>query len=170
MPQDRNIWVIGCTHFGHENIIKYCDRPFDNAVEMNECMVDNWNETVKDGDIVYHVGDVFFGAGGRDSLARLKGRKRLILGNHDNGKDRDLQAFFQKIQMWRMFPDMGLLLTHVPVHESTLSENPNRAKLKNIHAHTHLNGEPDGDTVNYKSVTVELNDYRPVNIEELRIR
>jgi len=166
----RNIWAIGCTHFNHANIIKYCDRPFDSTQEMDELMIDNWNSVVKDGDIVYHVGDVYFGVDGRKSLNRLKGRKRLLIGNHDNGKDEHLASNFQKVGLWRMFPDFGLLLTHVPVHPSTLSENPNRGKMKNVHAHTHLNGEPDGDTENYKSVTVELNNYTPVNLEELRIR
>src|SRR5688572_21270703 len=99
------IWVISDTHFNHENIIKYCGRPFKDAKSMNECMVERWNETVKPQDKVYHLGDVYMG-GGFDRehtlnlLCNLNGKKRLILGNHDNGKDQILQRVFQKIDVW----------------------------------------------------------------------
>lgn len=179
----REIWVISDTHFGHNNIIRYCNRPFKTVEEMDEFIADKWNETVKPGDIVYHLGDVYFGKAQKDwgsFFGRLTGRKRLLLGNHDDGKDKVLQNTFQKISMWRMFPEFGLLLTHVPVHLSTLGilvadnyEEGNcgtkKRRLKNIHGHTHQNGEPEGDTQNYKSVCVELTNYTPINIEELRV-
>ena len=119
----REIWVTSDTHFGHSNIIKYCDRPYNGTQEMDWDLIDKWNSVVNDGDIVYHLGDVYMNSSKgymQNILGKLKGRKRLILGNHDNGKDQVLQNFFQKISIWRMFPEFGLLLTHVPVHESTL--------------------------------------------------
>lgn len=168
----RNIWVTSDTHFGHKNILKYTDRPFTDVDHMNESLLENWNSVVKDGDIVYHLGDVYFNKGRpdywEDFFSRLNGRKRLLLGNHDDGKDVRLNNTFQKIMMWRMFPDFGLLLTHVPVHASTLNEAPKRPNgLINVHGHTHQNGEPD-DSGKYKCVCVELTEYTPVNIEELR--
>ena len=186
----KDIWVISDTHFSHENIIKYCDRPFTDRDYMDEHMIDKWNSVVKPGDKVYHLGDVYMGEGGQERFAkiapRLLGQKRLILGNHDNGKDKLLQSVFQKIGVWRMFSEFGLLLTHVPVHPSSLTRIERKAKwsnddqkylveattynLKNIHGHTHTNAEPDGDTKNYKCVCVELIDYTPVHIEELRIK
>lgn len=180
----RNIWLISDTHFGHQNIITYCNRPFKTSNEMDDYITTTWNETVKPGDIIYHLGDVYFSKAQKEwgsFFSKLHGSKRLILGNHDNGKDKYLQNTFKKILMWRMFPDFGLLLTHVPVHPSALgilvADNyeegdcgTEKRRLKNIHGHTHQNGEPDGDTNNYKSVCVELTDYRPVHIETLRIK
>lgn len=180
----RNIWLTSDTHFGHDNIIKYCDRPFKNADEMDEFIMTKWNETIKPGDKVYHLGDVYFGKKQKDwgsFFSKLQGSKRLLLGNHDNGKDKILQNTFQKISMWRMFPEFGLLLTHVPVHLSTLgilvADNYEegdcgtvKRRLKNIHGHTHQNGEPEGDVENYKCVCVELTDYTPIHIEELRVK
>jgi calcineurin-like phosphoesterase family protein len=139
---------------------------------MNECLVDNWNEVVKPQDKVYHLGDVYMGGGyAREDTVRLlqslNGKKRLILGNHDNGKDQILQNAFQKIDVWRMFPEFGLLLTHVPVHESTLGEGRFlEKKFLNVHGHIHNNESP---SVHHQCVCVEHTDYRPVNIEELRI-
>lgn len=171
----RDIWIVSDTHFNHGNIIRYCDRPFHTAREMDDVMVDRWNSVVKDGDIVYHLGDVYFGGGAADGyigslLARLRGRKRLILGNHDNGKDQKLQQVFQKIDVWRMFPEFGLLLTHVPVHESSLfrgatGNEKDPAKLLNIHGHIHTQKSPSKD---HRCVCVEQIDYTPVHIEELR--
>lgn len=170
----KDIWVISDTHFGHDNIIRYCDRPFENSREMDEKMLDNWNSVVRPGDIVYHLGDVYFNKSRTDwgsFFAKLCGAKRLILGNHDDGKDKLLQTTFQKIMMWRMFPEFGLLLTHVPVHESSLFRGPtgneqNPPRLTNIHGHIHEKQSPNGP---YKNVSVEQINYTPVHIEDLRI-
>lgn len=167
----KDIWVISDTHFYHQNIIEYCSRPFKTAAEMNDYMVTMWNETVKDGDKVYHLGDVYMGNNNGEAeglLKSLKGQKRLILGNHDNGKDQILQRVFKKIDVWRMFPEFGLLLTHVPVHESTLGEGRFMgASLLNVHGHIHQNQSPSDL---HQCVCVEWTDFKPVNIEELRIR
>ena len=158
----RNIWVISDTHFGHANIIEYCDRPFSSVDEMNHVLVENWNKVVQDEDIVYHLGDVYFK--NHSMLSALKGRKRLILGNHDNGLDQNLRNVFQKIMVWRMFPEFGLLLTHVPVHQNSLSEKC----PVNVHGHIHNNERDYGKQ--YKNVSVEVINYTPINIEELRVK
>ena len=158
----RNIFVISDTHFGHANIIKYCNRPFSTSDEMTSTLVENWNKVVKDGDIVYHLGDVYLGAAGQ-VLHALNGHKRLVLGNHDNGKDQYLQRYFQKILAWRMFPEFGLLLTHVPVHDGTFSEKVQR----NVHGHIHQKIIPDK---RYRNVSVEQTNYTPIPIEDLRVK
>lgn len=161
----RNIWVISDTHFGHENIIKYCKRPFSSVWQMNETMIQNWNAVINPEDIVYHLGDVGMSLPGselHDILKRLKGRKRLILGNHDDGKSAVIQNNFQKIVVWRMFREFGVLLSHVPVHEGTL--NPEKCPV-NVHGHIHNNVINDKRYVN---VSVEQTGYMPVNLESLR--
>lgn len=167
----KNIWVISDTHFGHQNIIEYCNRPFEHYREMNDYMIDRWNSVVKPGDKVYHLGDVYFGNAGRYCLQFLNGKKRLILGNHDHGKDQELLARFEKIMVWRMFPEFGLLLTHVPIHRSGLQKTGRRGQpdfeLTNVHGHIHQNSSPEGP---YRNVCVEHTGYTPVNIEELRVR
>ena len=66
----RNIWVISDSHLGHENILKFTDSAtgnpvrghlFDNIDQMDEYMLEKWNSVVKEGDIVYHLGDVLMG-------------------------------------------------------------------------------------------------------------
>jgi len=131
---------------------------WESVTDMDEYMIQQWNKTVQDQDIVYHLGDVYF-SNGRDILPRLRGRKRLILGNHDNGKDQNLHKHFEKILVWRMFPEFNCLLTHVPVHESTLFK-----VQYNLHGHIHQQSSPTAQHVN---CCVEVQDYTPKSIEEL---
>lgn len=160
----RDIWVISDNHFGHHNIIRYCDRPFDSVDHMNEIMIQNWNSVVKDGDIVYNLGDIYIGGSGQ-VLHRLKGRKRLILGNHDNGKDQYLQRHFQKIDVWRMFPEFGLVLTHVPIH---MGEDESIRKYELcVHGHIHQHNLKSNK---HRNVSVEQINYTPIHIEELRVK
>lgn len=73
-------------HFGHANIIKFCDRPFANVDEMNQTMIKQWNEKISPEDEVYHLGD-FGVTKDYESIARildqLNGTKYLIAGNHE---------------------------------------------------------------------------------------
>lgn len=167
----RDIWVISDTHFNHANMLHFTNsggdliRPgFDSVCEVNELITDNWNRVVKHGDIVYHLGDVFFGDKdeAKKIMSRLNGRKRLVVGNHDDIKYIAQAGMFQKIQMWRMFPEFGLLLTHVPAHESALKAK----SLINVHGHIHANTSPAGS---YFNACVESTNYTPVNIEEIKL-
>jgi calcineurin-like phosphoesterase family protein len=166
-----DIFVISDTHFGHTNILNFTDsggtkvRSFYDIHHMNEHMVDRWNSVVKKGDKVYHLGDVFFGdkPSFQTLWPRLNGSKRLVVGNHDDVKYLSSGGFFRKVMLWRRFDH--LLLTHVPVHPTTLGENRFTGKqMVNVHGHIHQNKSPPG---NYKCVCVEQIDYTPVALEEL---
>ena len=79
------IYIISDTHFNHENIIKYCNRPFKDINEMNDTIINNWNMIVKKDDIVYHLGDFFLGSKFdlKNIVDRLNGTIYLIRGNHE---------------------------------------------------------------------------------------
>lgn len=165
----RNYWFISDTHFFHQNILNWGRSEFSSVEEMNEVMVERWNSVVKKGDRVYHLGDVWMGPSSHEQRAKLWGRlngsKSLIVGNHDDIKYMAKGGFFRKIEMWKIWPDRNLLFTHVPVHEDSIRERLHGAgEPLNVHGHTHLNGSPEGP---YRSVCVELNNYTPVNLEEL---
>lgn len=162
----RSIFVVSDTHFNHANILKFLDkdgkifRPFSCVEEMNETMIDRWNERVRDEDIIYHLGDVYVtnGQDANEILKRLRGRKRLVLGNHDNGKDQLLQRHFQKISIWRMWPEFKLLFTHVPVNEQNLRG------FINVHGHIHQNDSP---SELYFNACVEKTNWAPISVEEI---
>lgn len=62
------VYFIADLHFGHANIIEYCNRPFQSVEEMNEFMIQQWNKKVKKDDKVFVLGD--FGLGSRESIFR----------------------------------------------------------------------------------------------------
>lgn len=77
-------WFVSDLHFGHRNVINYCNRPYKDIDEMTEALVTIWNNTVKDGDTVYVLGDFSLNPKWSGQiLPRLKGNKILIPGNHD---------------------------------------------------------------------------------------
>ena len=79
-------WWTSDHHFGHANIIRYCTRPFADVDEMNDAMVDRWNDVVADSDEVWIIGDLVMGALTENlshHVSRLRGRKILVPGNHD---------------------------------------------------------------------------------------
>lgn len=81
-----NVWFTADTHFFHRNIIKYCQRPYSDPEDMNNDILQKWNQLVDKDDIVYHLGDVSFGGQAEtfELLAKLHGRLRLLCGNHDD--------------------------------------------------------------------------------------
>lgn len=74
------IYFTSDTHFGHENIIKYCDRPFTSVEEMDETLIENWNNVVNPGDVVWHLGDFTLGDvwRARSYFKRLNGIIRVL--------------------------------------------------------------------------------------------
>jgi calcineurin-like phosphoesterase family protein len=90
-------YVTADTHFFHGNIIEYTNRPFSNVYEMNEQLIINWNDEVRQEDKVLVVGDFgFMGVRtGAEILARLHGKKYIVLGNHDENVSRALRMGFE---------------------------------------------------------------------------
>lgn len=79
-------YVISDHHWGHKNIIKFSNRPFDNLHHMENYMIDAWNSVVTDDDEVWHLGDISFKLNAKylvNILDRLNGKIHLIRGNHD---------------------------------------------------------------------------------------
>ena len=96
-----NIWFTSDTHFYHSNIIRYCDRPFKHADEMNEILIENWNRVVQPDDQIYHLGDFAFCPPDKAAniARRLHGKKFLLKGNHDRTKMiKELMPFFEWIK------------------------------------------------------------------------
>lgn len=73
-------------HLNHENIIEYCDRPFEDVYEMNQRLIDNWNDKVGSDDVVFFLGDLGFRMYEEElrmTLGELNGRIVFVEGNHD---------------------------------------------------------------------------------------
>lgn len=80
------VWFTSDTHFGHANIIRYCNRPFSSVQEMDDGIISNFNSVISEDDTVFHLGDFCFGNASY-YLKKLKGNFTFIKGNHDKALD-----------------------------------------------------------------------------------
>jgi calcineurin-like phosphoesterase family protein len=178
-------------HFGHQNIIRYCDRPFPNAAVMDEALIDNWNDVVADGDTVWVLGDFALGriADTLPLAARLRGHKILVAGNHDRcwaghgpradaWVDRYLDAGFDEIIQGSTSVDLDgtdVLVSHFPYvgdshdHDRFVEHRPTDTGSWLLHGHVHERWAQCGHMIN---VGVDVNGYRPIDAATLldRIR
>lgn len=160
-----NVFFISDMHFNHSNIIMYCNRPFENVHEMNETIIENWNNTVSDDDVVYVLGDVgFFNPHtievASSFIKKLKGDKRLICGNHDRRKKPKwwVEAGFTDATNHPVIFLNKFVLSHEPVTNGTF------AKYINIHGHMH---DKKIDSNSYINVCVECINYTPISLKEI---
>ena len=115
----EGIWFTSDTHFNHENIIRFCKRPFKDVKEMNEEIIKRWNSIVKPDDIVFHLGDFAWGGSEvwNNVLDRLNGRIVLIMGNHD---EKNIRSGYYKrfehvaYQMHIYVEGQSIYLNHYP--------------------------------------------------------
>ena len=105
-------------HFGHENVIRFDDRPFADTEQMDEVLIQNWNERVTADDTVNVLGDAFW-KNEENSIRimqRLQGHKHLIQGNHDRVKGK-LRPYWESIEQYAEVNDENRLaiLSHYPI-------------------------------------------------------
>ena len=115
IEDNKKVFYIADTHFGHANIIKHCNRPFESADEMDNTLIDNWNNVVGKDDIVIVVGDFAFkGATHTEYLAKLNGKIYLVRGNHD----KSAYGFEKAVDMMKIkHKGNTIVLCHYPMCE-----------------------------------------------------
>lgn len=180
-------WFTADHHFGHTNIIRYCDRPFTDVDAMNRTLIERWNERVETGDDVWVLGD--FALGKIDETlpiaGQLHGRKVLITGNHDRcwaghgrragqWEERYLEAGFAEVRHGTITIELDgvdVLACHFPYRGDSqerdryVEQRPADRGRWLLHGHIHERWRQRGRMIN---VGVDAWAYRPVSAAELR--
>jgi calcineurin-like phosphoesterase family protein len=138
---------------------------------MHEVMIERWNSVVRPNDTVWHLGDFCFGRKNLVIAERLYGKKKLVMGNHDNYDSNEYLKYFDKlygVTFWK-----NCILSHVPVHINQLGS---RAFL-NVHGHLHSKKVMEGSNIinpfedrNYMNVSCEQNNLTPFHADEILLR
>lgn len=177
-----NVYFTSDTHFCHESIINYCDRPFETSHEMDETMIERWNSKVGKDDIVFHLGDFCFGGPPKWNrvLDRLNGHIYLIKGNHDerNLKDNVSQRFkFVTYQMRINIDGWTVYLNHYPFLCYGGAWSPERLVVQ-LFGHCH--SSPKNTGLDYKrlincfpgqyDVGVDNNNFYPISWHEVKAK
>ncbi|GIO30780.1 MULTISPECIES: metallophosphoesterase family protein [Paenibacillus] len=157
------VFVISDHHFGHQNIIDFESRPFATAEEMDEYMINQWNEIVEKEDKVFHLGDFSFYNKEKTKaiVQRLHGKKFLILGNHDRGRSKAwwLDAGFEEVSEYPIIYGGFYLLSHEPMYMNK--------HMPYVNVHGHIHGQKY-EGKHYFNACVEHWDYKPVDFEAIR--
>lgn len=114
-------YFISDLHFGHFNIIRYDNRPFNSVDEMDKILIDNWNSVVSDDDTVYILGDISWHNEEKtvQIFQQLKGKKILIKGNHDKvARGSDIYKCFDGVyDYYELYLDRKnkMIMSHYPI-------------------------------------------------------
>ena len=179
----KHLFFTSDTHFGHENIIKFCNRPFANAQEMNETLINNWNRVVGPDDTIFHLGDFAFGGSylWNNMLDRLNGHIHLVIGNHDRKNLR--QGYVQKFDS--IYPQLqinidgrSVYLNHYPFLCYGGSYRGDKDAVWQLFGHVHSGPFSTGkDDERLKmlfpyqyDVGVDNNNFTPISWEDVKIR
>ena len=169
------------THFFHNNIIKYCERPFKNTYEMNKVIADNWNRVVPKDAHIFHLGDVSLTANPKelnDLLHSLNGIKHLVIGNHE--KDALGKSYIKEhwatindtVEIYVKDGDSSNKEQHIFMcHYPMIVWNASHRGSWQLFGHVHggLSGEA---IINHKAtqldVGVDSHDYAPISYQAVK--
>ena len=172
------IFFTSDTHFNHEKNIEYNKRPFQSIEEHDSALIERWNSVVGENDVVYHLGDFVFGGSAvwHDIRSRLNGKIHLVLGNHDRKNFRkNFSNMFESVSEMctHVIGDRTVIMCHYPL--LCFKGSDNRFVIQ-LYGHVHSGPKCTTDDLprlehcfrNQYDVGVDNNDYRPVNIEEVK--
>lgn len=167
-------YFISDLHFSHNSVNKSKDmRGFSSVEELDNHMVHQWNSKVGNKDTVIVLGD-FSMAKGKETnkiLSRLKGKKWLIIGNHDKLFLNDSEFntnHFELIEDYKEFKinKKYIIMSHYPILTYNKQFSKNTYML-----HGHIHNTTDQKLVD-KFVEVSTNfkrenspvEYAPCNL------
>ena len=167
------VFLISDLHLSHTNMAIY--RGFKTVEEHDEHIIERWNSVVTKKDVVWILGDITMEkVGPYHLLDRLKGIKKVVLGNHD--MPNHVPKLLNHVNaVCSTFKSKGVIFTHIPIHSPVM----NRFR-KNIHGHLHENkvmrivqsdfemrGEEEIEDDRYLNVSCECVDFTPVLLNDL---
>jgi len=164
-----NIWFTADFHFGHSNIIRYCNRRFANAAEMDEAILDRVNDLVKTDDELYFLGDFCIGGPKVAVAYRQKIRCKkvyFILGNHD----RVIKKIVDQFVWVKEIAEVNIC--HQPIvlcHYAMRVWHHSGRGAWQLYGHSH--GKlPAAEGSRSMDVGVDTNDFRPYSFDEIRAK
>lgn len=159
LEEQDNIFFTADHHFGHGNIVKYENRPFQDAKEMNDILIEHWNSTVHKNSIVFVLGDFCWNPNEISNIQRkLNGRKFFLKGNHDKGVFAQNWPDIIEISIGNKF----IVCSHYPM----LSWNRSFHGSYHLFGHVHSKYITQPNLRSY-NVGVDVNQYSPVSFKEI---
>lgn len=168
----KKYYISDC-HFGHKNVLIFDQRPFADIEEMDQAMIENWNQKVGKDDEVYILGDFQYRSdkGPVWYLQKLNGKKYLVIGNHDEKtlKYPGALDYFEKMDKMMHVEDNGkhICLCHFPICEW------NGYYRNSYHLYGHIHARLSDTCLvmrsrkNAYNAAACINNYTPSTLEEI---
>lgn len=176
MKFDTNSYFVSDTHWGHKNIIKFSNRPFSSVEEMDEALIENWNNTVPKDANVFQLGDFAFcdAKRVREILSRLNGNIYCIRGNHDGVLDQAHKKLITDgiIQWYREREEIKIEDQHITLcHYAHRVWNKSHYGSWMLYGHTHGKLDPLGRSADVGVDSAHITgkpEYRPLSYQEIK--
>ena len=151
-------WFTADEHYGHKNIIKYCDRPFKTDEEMDQTLIDNHNSVVGENDVVFHIGDFTLRSRNfaQSIIRQLNGSHVFLEGSHDRWLK---QSHAEQIRT--LTTDSYMI---VMCHYCLRTWHCSHYGAYHVYGHSHGKLPPIGKSWD---IGVDNNHYLPVSLEQL---
>lgn len=117
-------------HIGHDLAAE--KRGFTSVAEHDDFVISTLKEQCSKNTVLWVLGDVVMRGGEIRRLAEIPGRKKLVIGNHDELPTLEYLLYFEEIHGITKYKSMWL--SHCPIHPQEMY----RCKL-NVHGHIHKN-------------------------------
>jgi calcineurin-like phosphoesterase family protein len=161
-----NISFTADFHFGHSNIIRYCNRPFRNVEEMDQTILERLNASVKANDSLYFLGDFCIGSKVRALEHRKQIRCRKIFavpGNHD----KQIRKLTEEFSWLSNLAEISLHGQPIVIcHHAMRVWNRSHHGAWHLYGHSHGN-LPDTPTSLSMDVGIDTHDFRPWHFDEI---
>jgi calcineurin-like phosphoesterase family protein len=185
----QKVFFTSDTHFGHNNILKFCQRPWADIKAHNAGIVELWNSVVGPDDIVFHMGDVCWFNSRHETyklLKQLNGHIYIVLGNHDTEDQFELCA--QRMPNFTVLGDttvlflrgvegypqtLEIVLNHYPLMTWSHRDRTALQFFGHIHSGPRSTCKFDCDLPLYSyqyDVGCDNNDYTPIEIRDLLLK
>lgn len=156
-------------HFGHSNVIKFCNRPFLSIEEMDEKLIQYWNETITNKDNVFILGDFFWKSNTKycsSILNKLNGYKYLLIGSHDDFLNKkELKKYFVFIKKYHVYKQPGTRI--VLFHNPLFSWDGMNNGVYHFFGHAHEKYVCINNNTMTYNVGVDTNNFRPISLDEI---
>ena len=174
---NEQIYLCSDLHFNHNKEFLYGPRGFATPEEHDENIIKNWNETVKDIDTVYFLGDIGMTANHEyiaSCVNRLAGHIIWIRGNHDTDKKVEyimancpnvISVSYAEMLQYRKY---SFFLSHYPTSVGNYDDKEKHNKFYSLCGHSHTKNKwQDFNTMKSYHVELDAHNNHPVNIETI---
>jgi calcineurin-like phosphoesterase family protein len=153
-------------HYGHNNIIRYCNRPFNTVEEMDDEIIKRHNSVVNNDDTVINVGDFCWCKTYREAkekyISKLNGNHFFLVGDHDSWFTNAGAENWGKPSIWKKnMDDIYVVACHYAMRVWPRSH----FNSIQLYGHTHGRLEPVGKQWD---VGVDNNDFYPVSFDSIK--